>query len=218
MNDVVEILKSIGAIVTNDHFVYTSGRHGSVYIRKDMLYPHTVQTSEVCRLFAEKFKDRDIDVVVGPQIGGIILSQWTAHHLSDLKQNEIVGIFTEKDENNNQLFKRDYYKLVKGKNVLIFSGIGNPQGFENAIAGLGIDIAKSFRFADHHAYTQADIDNIIQEARQLNLDNIITTHKDAIKTRELQIKDAGIVALNIKLSITKNEAEFNRRLLKLYSF
>lgn len=106
---------------------------------------------------------------------------------------------------------------LRGKNVLIFSGIGNPQGFENSIAGLGMNIAKSFRFSDHHGYTQVDIDNIIQAARQLNSDKIITTHKDAIKIRELQIKDAGISALNIKLKITKNEAEFNRRLLKLHS-
>ncbi len=106
---------------------------------------------------------------------------------------------------------------LRGKNVLIFSGIGNPQGFESSIAGLGIHIAKAFRFSDHHDYTQADIDNIIQEAHQLNVDTIIITHKDAIKIRELQIKGAGISALNIKLKITKNEEEFNRRLLKLYS-
>lgn len=106
---------------------------------------------------------------------------------------------------------------LKGKSVLIFSGIGNPRGFENCIGELGINIAKSSIFTDHHDYTQADIDSIIKEARQMNLAAIITTQKDAVKIKELQIKGAGILALNIKLSITKNEAEFNRRLLKLYS-
>lgn len=106
---------------------------------------------------------------------------------------------------------------LRGKNALIFSGIGNPQGFENSISGLGINIAKSLKFSDHHDYTQVDIDNIIKEARQLNLETIITTHKDAVKISEFQIQVAGILALNIKLKITKNEAEFNCRLLKLYS-
>lgn len=119
MTDVVSILKSLGAIVTDNHFVYTTERHGSVYIRKDQLYPHTQATSDVCMLFARKFKDEDIDVVVGPQIGGIILSQWTAYHLSKLKGKEILGLFTEKDDDNNQLFKRGYDELAKGKNVLI---------------------------------------------------------------------------------------------------
>ncbi|MDD5465759.1 MAG: tetraacyldisaccharide 4'-kinase [Candidatus Omnitrophica bacterium] len=105
----------------------------------------------------------------------------------------------------------------KGKSVAVFSGIGNPQGFEDCVSSLGIKIAKAFRFADHHDYTQAEIDSIIKAARQINLDTIITTQKDAVKIRELQIRGAAILALDIKLSITKNEAEFNRRLLNLYS-
>ena len=46
MNDseIVQILKKIGAVITGDHFVYTSGKHGSVYINKDALYPHTKET------------------------------------------------------------------------------------------------------------------------------------------------------------------------------
>ncbi|PIQ90086.1 MAG: tetraacyldisaccharide 4'-kinase [Candidatus Omnitrophica bacterium CG11_big_fil_rev_8_21_14_0_20_41_12] len=107
--------------------------------------------------------------------------------------------------------------VLKGGKVLIFSGIGNPQGFENSVTGLGINIIKSIRFADHHDYTQVDIDRIIDEALRMNADAVITTHKDAVKISELQVKGAGILALNIKLKITKNETEFNRRLLKLYS-
>lgn len=119
MTDVVKLLKNIGAIITDSHFVYTSSRHGSVYIRKDVLYPHIKLTSQVCKLIAQKFKNKNIDVVVSPALGGIILSQWTAYHLSKLKGKEILGIFTEKDENSNQILKRGYDQLVKGKNVLI---------------------------------------------------------------------------------------------------
>ncbi len=128
MTDIVKLLKSIGAIITDSHFVYTSGKHGSVYVRKDMLYPYTGKTSQVCKFFAEKFKDKNIDVVVGPSIGGIILSQWTAYHLSKLKKKDILGIFTEKDENSNQIFKRDYDKLVKGKKVLIVEDLTTTGG------------------------------------------------------------------------------------------
>lgn len=128
MKNVIEILRQIKAIVTNSHFVYTSGKHGSVYVRKDMLYPNTQKTSQVCRLFAKKFKDKDIDIVVGPSIGGIILSQWTAYHLTQLKNKEILGIFTEKDEKNNQVFKRGYDDLVKRKNVLVVEDLATTGG------------------------------------------------------------------------------------------
>lgn len=134
MTDVIEILKSINAIQTNDHFVYTSGRHGSVYIRKDMLYPHTKETSEVCALFAEKFKDKDVDVVVGPSIGGIILSTWTAHHLSQIKGKEILSLFTEKDEHDNQIFKRGYDEIVKGKHVVIVEDLTTTGGSVKKVA------------------------------------------------------------------------------------
>lgn len=128
MTDIVKLLKSINAIITDSHFVYTSGKHGSVYLRKDMLYPNTQKTSEICLLFAKKFKDKNIDVVVGPSIGGIILSQWAAHHLSKLNKKEVAGVFTEKDKASNQVFKRDYDKLVKNKRVLIVEDLTTTGG------------------------------------------------------------------------------------------
>ncbi len=109
-------------------------------------------------------------------------------------------------------------EALKGKRVAVFSGIGNPQGFENCIHSLGINLGRSFRFTDHHDYTQADLLRIIKGAQDNNLDAIITTQKDAVKIRQLEIGDSRILVLDIKLSITKNEAELNRRLLKLYSF
>src|SRR3972149_6562479 len=104
MADVVEILKSIGAVITNDHFVYTSGKHGSIYINKDALYPHTELTSQVGEMLAKANIGLEIDTVVGPALGGIILSQWTAYHLSKLKKKEIHGVYTEKDAKKNQVF------------------------------------------------------------------------------------------------------------------
>ena len=128
MDNVVDILKKVGAVITDSHFVYTSGKHGSVYINKDAVYPHTAETSRIGELFAEKFKDTDIDVVAAPALGGIILSQWTAYHLSKLKGKEVLGIYTEKTPEKNQIFTRGYDKLVKGKNVLVIEDLTTTGG------------------------------------------------------------------------------------------
>jgi len=128
MADVQELLKKANALITDDHLVYTSGKHGSVYINKDALYPHTAMASEVGKMFAEKYKDEDIDVVVAPALGGIILSQWTAHHLSAIKGKEVLGIYAEKDAEKNLVFTRGYDKLVKGKNALVVEDITNTGG------------------------------------------------------------------------------------------
>lgn len=126
--DIIEILRSVGAVITNDHFVYTSGKHGSVYINKDALYPHTEKASQVGELFAQKNGDLDFDVVAAPALGGIILSQWAAYHLSKVKKKEILGVYTEKDEQKNQIFTRGYDKLVSGKNVLVIEDLTTTGG------------------------------------------------------------------------------------------
>src|SRR3989338_3826537 len=129
-NNVISILKKVGAVLTNDHFVYTSGKHGSVYINKDAVYPHTAETSQIGKLFAEKYKDKDIDVVAAPAVGGTILSQWTAYHLSLIKGKEILSVYTEKDKGtlasaaeSEHIFRRGYDKLLKGKNVLVIEDL-----------------------------------------------------------------------------------------------
>ncbi len=126
--DVLEILKKVGAVLTDDHFVGTSGLHMPIYINKDALYPHTEETSQVGMLFAKKAQNLDIDVVVGPALGGIILSTWTAYHLSSLKNKEILGIYTEKDESKNQVFTRSYDKYVADKNVLVIEDLTTTGG------------------------------------------------------------------------------------------
>jgi orotate phosphoribosyltransferase len=128
MNDVISILKKVQAVLTDGHFVYTSGKHGSVYVNKDAVYPHTKEASQIGKLFAEKFKNKNIDVVAAPALGGIILSQWTAYHLSKLKKKEVLGVYTEKTADNNQVFTRGYDKLVKGKNVLVIEDLTTTGG------------------------------------------------------------------------------------------
>lgn len=119
MSQVLDLLKKTGSVLTDSHFVGTSGRHFATYINKDALYPHTLETSKVCKLMAEKVKNLEIDAVVGPSVGGIILSQWVAFHLSTIKNKDILGVYTEKDENSNQIFKRGYNKLLNAKKVII---------------------------------------------------------------------------------------------------
>jgi len=117
MKDALTLLKESGAILEG-HFVGNSGRHLSVYINKDAFLPDTDIVSALCRMTAEAHKDKDIDIVVGPAVGGIPLSTWTAHHLSELTGRKILSVFTEKGADDAQIFKRGYDKLVNGKKVL----------------------------------------------------------------------------------------------------
>lgn len=122
--EILSTLTNVSAVITNSHIVYTSGKHGSMYVNKDALYPHTKQTSDLCRLFADHFSNDAVDVVIAPALGGIILSQWTAHHISQLTGREVLGLYAEKIEGTKDfVIKRGYDKLLAGKKVLILEDV-----------------------------------------------------------------------------------------------
>lgn len=128
MAQALEILKSVGAVITDSHFVLTTGRHSATYINKDALYSHPLESSKIGELFAQKYKDHVVDVVAAPALGGIILSQWTAYHLTKLKGKEVQGVYTEKTPDKQQIFTRGYDKIVKGRNVLIIEDLTTTGG------------------------------------------------------------------------------------------
>lgn len=47
--------------------------------------------SELCKELAEKFKKQEIEVVVSPAIGGVILCQWVAYFLSQIKKERGIS-------------------------------------------------------------------------------------------------------------------------------
>ncbi len=128
MTDVLSILESVGAVLRNDHFVVTSGRHSATYVNKDMLLARTTHASEVGKLFAEKYAKANIEVVVAPAVAGIVLSQWTAYHLTQLAGAEVLGLFTEKTADNGQIFKRGFDALVRGKRCLVLEDLATTGG------------------------------------------------------------------------------------------
>ena len=128
MGRVLDILKQTQAVITDSHFVLTSGKHSSTYINKDALYPHTGQTSEICRLFADAVKDLEIHAVIGPALGGIILSQWTAHHLTKLKGKEVFAVYSEKTADGGQVITRGYERFVRNRKVVVVEDLVSTGG------------------------------------------------------------------------------------------
>jgi tetraacyldisaccharide 4'-kinase len=66
---------------------------------------------------------------------------------------------------------------LRGKRVLAFAGIGDPTRFFNTLRASGIEVAGQRAFADHHPYSQAEIESLIGEAGRDGL-TLVTTEKD----------------------------------------
>ncbi|MDP3734866.1 MAG: phosphoribosyltransferase family protein [bacterium] len=122
--EVWQVLRDVGALITDSHIVYTSLKHGSTYFNKDALYPHTESTSRLSREIANRFANDDVAVVIAPAIGGVILSQWVAHHLSQYTKREVLAVYAEKTENGNGfVIRRGYEKLIPQAHVLVVEDV-----------------------------------------------------------------------------------------------
>ncbi|MBI4374703.1 MAG: orotate phosphoribosyltransferase [Deltaproteobacteria bacterium] len=158
----LKILDETGAVLTNGHFLYTSGKHGGVYINKDAVYPHTRLISKLCRMIAEHFSKQEIDGVVAPVVGGVILSQWVSHHLSELKGKEVLGIYAEKSM-DGFLIQRGYDRLIPGKKILIVEDILNTGGsvkkVVETVRGLNGDVIGVGALVNRGGVTPKDLGN-----------------------------------------------------------
>jgi len=119
--EALEIFRRTGALL-DGHFVLASGRHSDQYINKDAAYSFPDEVTRLCWGIALAFVDRQIDVVAGPEKGGIILSQWVAHHLIESAGQKVRAVYAEKD-GDGFVFRRGYDKLVTGKRVLLVEDV-----------------------------------------------------------------------------------------------
>lgn len=118
----LEILTRTGTIITGDHIVYTSGLHGTDYIDPDKIYLHEGETSVLSEAMARPFVIDDVEAVVGPGIGGRVLSRSVAYHLSQMKpyNERTLAFHTDKLPNGDLVFTRGGAKnYLPGKRVLV---------------------------------------------------------------------------------------------------
>jgi tetraacyldisaccharide 4'-kinase len=99
----------------------------------------------------------------------------------------------------------DAVSSLRGKRVLAFAGIGDPRRFFATLAASGIDVAASRAFDDHHAFTAAEIDQLLEEARKASL-TLVTTEKDFVRLRGLAADVARIAPFPVTLAFDDEAA------------
>jgi tetraacyldisaccharide 4'-kinase len=97
---------------------------------------------------------------------------------------------------------------LNGKNVYAFCGLGNPESFKLTLKGLGARVSRFDCFLDHHFYKQDELNRIIKEAEGLGAEAIITTQKDGVKIKCLNMirsKEIPLLVLKIEMRILKGK-------------
>ena len=90
--------------------------------------------------------------------------------------------------------------------VIAVSGVGDPRSFESSLLKENVSILYHFKFRDHHNYDQADVNNIVKASKTMNALSIVTTEKDYVKLKKLDISK-----INLKLFIVKSNFYLNKQ-------
>ncbi len=141
----IEIFTQSGALLEG-HFRLTSGRHSNQYMQcaQVLQYPH--YTEQLCRHLADKFENEKAEVVIGPAMGGIIVSYEVARQL------KVPGIFCERQD--GEMMLRRGFEIKPGQKVLVVEDVVTTGGSVDevikivqdaggVVAGVGVLVDRS---------------------------------------------------------------------------
>lgn len=113
--NVLEIFRSTGALLEG-HFQLTSGLHSPQYFQcaKVLQYPQYAET--LCTEIAEHFRTVQIDAVISPALGGIVVGQEVARLIAAFN-HEIRTMFAERKNSTMQL--RRGFEVRTDESVLV---------------------------------------------------------------------------------------------------
>ena len=117
-SEILNVYKSTGALLEG-HFILSSGLHSRMYLQSALIFSNTSIAESLCKSLAQKLHGviniNDIDLVVSPAMGGVIVGYELSRHLK--KPN----IFAERKEGKFSI--RRGFKINKGQRILVVEDI-----------------------------------------------------------------------------------------------
>lgn len=111
---VLSILQKTSALQSG-HFLLSSGYHSDKYVQCARVLQYPKYSKILSKEIALKFKDKKVEVVIGPALGGITFAYEIARQL------KVRGIFAERENGIMQL--RRGFEIKKGEKVLIVEDV-----------------------------------------------------------------------------------------------
>ncbi len=109
--------------------------------------------------------------------------------------------------------ERQTLDQLRGRQVLAFCAIGNPDSFFATLEGLGANVQARRTWPDHHAYSADDVESLADWGNRFpTAELLICTVKDWVKLQSRKIGTLPLAALTIELEVTSGLSEFETAL------
>ena len=109
------------------HFQLTSGLHSPQYFQCAKVLQYPLYAEALCREIANRFASENIDVVVAPALGGIVVAQEVGRQLAlNPAAGKVRTIFSERKEGAMQL--RRGFATAKRERVLVCEDVVTTGG------------------------------------------------------------------------------------------
>ena len=133
-NNYIEIFKNSGALLEG-HFVLTSGRHSASYFQCAKLLQYPKYLELFSNKIVDHFKDNEIDLVMSPAVGGIVLGTEVGRLLKKRT------VFAERV--NGKMAMRRGFEIKANEKVLIVEDVITTGGSVKEVMNLVIDLGGS---------------------------------------------------------------------------
>lgn len=124
---ILEIFQKTGALLEG-HFLLTSGRHSKQYMQCAKVFQYPEYAQELAQKLIKAFKDDEVDMVIGPAVGGIILAYEVSRGLG------VKNIFAEREEGVMAL--RRGFEIPSGAKVLVVEDVITTGGSVKEVVDL----------------------------------------------------------------------------------
>jgi len=155
--EIMQIFSQTGALLEG-HFILTSGRHSNRYMQCARVLQYPDHTETLARIIAGHYRDEQVDVVIAPAVGAILVAYEVARQLG------VKAIFCERQEGRMML--RRGFTIEPGQRVLVVEDVITTGGsvqevidvvreWQGDVIGVGVLVDRSGGKVDFGIRTEA---------------------------------------------------------------
>jgi tetraacyldisaccharide 4'-kinase len=96
---------------------------------------------------------------------------------------------------------------LRGRKVLLLSGLARPGGFRRTVEALGAEVVGERRHPDHHRFTAVELDRALAEVDRRGAALLVTTEKDAVRLDPVRAADPRLAVVRIDAEVVVGQAD-----------